>query len=201
MHTPWLSYTSTAITLFIRHTHLAEKTLTALWNSWSCVLRMVNMYILPKQVEKISNSVYFGCACTLCNPGQIYIHKFTAWLSKMCPWHLEDVPTKLKPDGALHISTDTTLLKYLLHWLGCPTCGREILSSFWTFSQLCTLAEWIAQRGKLSAPWLVSVSARLAAAGIIACEAGNERPIFRVWDEFQKKMKEYKLKAINLFYV
>lgn len=42
----------------------------------------------------------------------------------------------------------------------------------------------------------LSVSARFAAAGIITCEAGNERLIFRFWAEFEKKMEQYKLKAI-----
>lgn len=42
----------------------------------------------------------------------------------------------------------------------------------------------------------MSVSARLAAAGIIACEAGNERLIFRVRAGFQKKKAEVKKPVI-----
>lgn len=90
------------------------------------------------------------------------------------------------PDRALQISTNTILLKYLLHWLGCPTCGGEILFSFWTFLQLCTLN---CMERQIINSLLVSVSARLAAAGIIACEAGNERLIFRVWAEFREGKK------------
>lgn len=130
-------------TLYQTRTHTMLRKHFLLWETVEAgyVLMMVkNLHFITKTRGRNYQQCVFWVCLKLVQPwSNPLIHSMAVEnVALTCRGYANKTKTNLNsPDGALQISTDTILLKYLLHWLGCPTA---ILASFWTFLQLCILA-------------------------------------------------------------